>query len=432
MEGNIYRIFLKQNIGNKNIAKVAKNDEVLKGTLIGTWEKEGISSDVHSSIAGKVIQVTDDFVDIESFPSNDDSFVKIQGRNNLEIIKNAGIVGMGGAGFPTYMKLSQKLQPNGILIINAAECEPILSHNIKRLEEDCDSIIKGAMYAAETVGACKIVIAIKEKHSKAIEKLNKSIGGKNIELHFLKDLYPMGEERAVIREVTGNLLSVNDLPFKANAVVINVETALRIHEAIDYGKPVITKDLTVAGEINSEDKIHVMFDVPIGTKVKNILDQFGGVKEEYGEITLGGPFTGKRGSIDSYVTKNVGGIIATMPYFKDKRKVGLLVCACGADKARLEEIAESMGSEVVAYEYCKQAMEVRGTYKCANPGKCPGQAQKVMNLKKNGAEILLISNCSDCSNTVMTIAPKMKIPVYHSTDAALRSVGMKLVRKLSI
>lgn len=432
MKNNIYRIFLKQNIGNKNIAKVVKDEEVLKGTLIGTWEKEGISSDVHSSVAGKVVQVTDDFVDIESFPDKDDRFVKVQGKDNLNIVKNAGIVGMGGAGFPTYIKLSQKFQSKGILIINAAECEPILSHNIKRLEEDSDRVIAGAIYAAEIIGAYKIVIAIKEKHSKAIESLNKAIGGKNIELHFLKDLYPMGEERAVIREVTGNLLSVNDLPLKANTVVINVETALRIQEAIDYGKPVITKDLTVAGEINSENKINVMFDVPIGTKVKNILDEFGGTKEEYGEITLGGPFTGKRGSIDSYITKNVGGIIVTMPYFKDKRKMGLLVCACGADKARLEEIAESMGSEVVACEYCKQAMEVRGTYKCINPGKCPGQAQKVMNLKKNGAEILLISNCSDCSNTVMTIAPKMKIPVYHSTDAALRSVGMKLVRKLSI
>ena len=432
MKKNIYRIFLKQNIGNKNIAIVRKNDEVLKGTLIGTYAKEGISSNVHASVDGKVIEVTDDYIDIESFDEESSIFEQIKGTDMLDLIKNAGIVGMGGAGFPTYVKLSQKLDSKGLLIINAAECEPILSHNIKRLEEDSERVIQGALYAAEIVGAYKIVIAIKEKHSKAIKALNECIGGRNIELHFLKDLYPMGEERAVIREVTGTLLSVNDLPIKADAVVINVETALRIEEAIDLKKPVITKDLTVAGEINNEEKIHVLMDVPIGRKVKTIFDDLGGVKDEYGEITLGGPFTGKRGSLDSYITKNIGGIIATMPYFKAQRKMGLLVCACGADKERLEEIAASMDSPVVAYEYCKQAVEVRGTYKCINPGKCPGQAQKVLNLKKNGAEILLISNCSDCSNTVMTIAPKLKMPVYHSTDSALRSVGMKLVRKLSI
>lgn len=432
MKKIIYRIFLKQNIIKINIVKVSVGDEVFKGTVIGTCDNDGISTDIHSSVHGIIINVTEDYIDIENLLDESEEYIKIKGNSNLDLIKNAGIVGMGGAGFPTYIKLSKRFDKDGILIINGAECEPILSHNIKRIEQDCDRILKGAIYAAQVIKASKIVVVVKEKNKKAIEILKDSIGNRNIELHLLKDIYPIGEERAVIREVTGNLLSPYDLPYKVDTVVINVETALRIQEAIDYKKPVITKDLTIAGEINNEKRIHVLKDVPIGMKVEDILNSLNGTKKEYGEIILGGPFTGKRGDINSFITKTTGGIIVTSPFFNDKRKAGILVCACGADKERLQEIADSMDAEVVAYEYCKHAIKVKGTYKCENPGKCPGQAQKVLNLKKQGAEILIISNCSDCTNTVMTIAPKLKLPVYHCTDGALRSVGMRLIRKLKV
>jgi hypothetical protein len=93
------------------------------------------------------------------------------------------------------------------------------------------------------------------------------------------------------------------------------------------------------------------------------------------------------------------------------------------------EQAASMGSEVVGIEYCKQACPVKAAYKCENPGKCPGQVQKIMALKKAGAEAVLISNCTDCSNTVMSCAPKLGLPVYHCTDGALRAVNHKLVRR---
>ena len=395
MKKIIYRIFLKKNIEKINNLKVKVGDEVFKGSVIGACDNEEISADIHSSVHGRIVSVTEDYLDIEKLFDETEKYIEITGNSNLELIKNAGIVGMGGAGFPTHIKLSKFLDKDGILIINGAECEPILSHNIKRIEEDCDRILKGAIYAAQVIKASKIVVAVKEKHKKAIEILKDSIGNRNIELHLLKDLYPMGEERAVIREVTGNLLLPNDLPYKADTAVINVETALRIQEAIDYRKPVITKDLTIAGEINNEKRIHVLKDVPIGMKVEDILNNLNGIKKEYGEIILGGPFTGKRGNINSYITKTTGGIIVTSPFFNDKRKAGLLVCACGAGKERLQEIANSMDAEVVAHEYCKQAIKVKGTYKCENPGKCPGQAQKVLNLKKQGAEILIISNCSD-------------------------------------
>ena len=89
-----------------------------------------------------------------------------------------------------------------------------------------------------------------------------------------------------------------------------------------------------------------------------------------------------------------------------------------------------MGAEVVSVQACKQVVDVRGTMKCENPGNCPGQAEKVIKMKKAGAEVLLVSNCSDCTNTVMGVAPKLGLPVYHHTDHVLRSVNHVLVRRL--
>ncbi|MFC0904324.1 hypothetical protein ACFHWD_06445 [Clostridium sp. MT-14] len=88
-----------------------------------------------------------------------------------------------------------------------------------------------------------------------------------------------------------------------------------------------------------------------------------------------------------------------------------------------------MGSKVVGVEYCKQAKQVKNTRKCENPGKCPGQVQKVLALKKSGAQAVLISNCTDCTNTVMSCAPQLKLPVYHCTDGALRAVNYRMIRR---
>jgi proline reductase-associated electron transfer protein PrdC len=187
----------------------------------------------------------------------------------------------------------------------------------------------------------------------------------------------------------------------------------------------------VAGKLKgNENLIQIFEDVPIGTSVGELFERAGGLADGYGELIMGGPFTGRRTSPDAPILKTTGGIIASECFLKGPEKIGLLVCACGADKERLTEIAESMGSTVVGVEYCKQAHPVKNSFKCENPGRCPGQVQKVMALKKAGAEAVLISNCTDCSNTVMSCAPKMGLPVYHCTDGALRAVNQKLVRKI--
>ena len=186
----------------------------------------------------------------------------------------------------------------------------------------------------------------------------------------------------------------------------------------------------MAGKIKGNENLMQVFeDVPLGISAADVFEMAGGLSDDYGEIIMGGPFTGKRIDINAPVIKT-GGLIAAECFMKGPENIGLLVCACGADRNRLEELAESLGSRVVGVEYCKQAIEVKGTRKCENPGLCPGQVQKVMALKKAGAQGVLISNCTDCSNTVMSCAPKMGLSVYHCTDGALRAVNHPLVRRI--
>ena len=187
--------------------------------------------------------------------------------------------------------------------------------------------------------------------------------------------------------------------------------------------------MTVAGKLKENASIHIFRDVPLGESVGHVIDMAGGLGPEYGEIIMGGPFTGKRTTLEAPIVKTTGGIIVAENFMPGPKKIGLLVCACGANKERLEEQAKSMGSEVVGVEYCKQAKQVKNSLKCENPGRCPGQVQKVMALKKEGAQAVLISNCTDCTNTVMSCAPQLKLPVYHCTDGALRSVNYKMIRK---
>ena len=431
---NSYKLFLKQHIGAPSVPVVNSLDTVKKGALIAKCPDGTLGAHLHTSVSGKVKRVTDEYIEIEADTVQPDEYEPIKGDSVIELIEAAGIVGMGGAGFPTHVKLRTKFEVSPTVIINAVECEPVLEHNIRSIEEHPDQVYKGLLYAMEAAGSQKGIIAIKAKHKEAIDRLGNVIDQLKVSIVRLPDLYPMGEERAVIRETLGTLLSVNQLPSEAGVVVINSETARRITEAVELRKPVITKDITLGGRIHETKLIQTFFEVPIGTTAETLLHEAKGSGEhqEYGEIIMGGPFTGKHCEMETPITKTSGGILLTMPYIKDHRKMGLLVCACGANKERLKEIAGQMEADVVGIEYCKQAVEVRGALKCENPGKCPGQSQKVLKLRKEGAETLLISNCTDCTNTVMSIAPQLKMPVYHCTDGALRAVNHKLIRKVKL
>ena len=433
------QLLLKQHVGKPCVPCVKKGDKVSIGTLIA--KPQGLGANIHSSVKGVVSKITDTAIFIKTdkvlstIGPNDAIPVSAKKDDLLGRVTEAGVVGMGGAGFPTAVKLSTKLN-DGYILVNAAECEPILAHNMAQLVRFPKETVKGIQYAMKIANAKQGIIAIKQKHSHEIESVLKALKGiDNIRVHLLPDIYPMGEERAIIRETLGILLPVTALPSDANAHVINVETVLRLYEAIEYGRPIVSKKITVSGRIKgAENGVIVFSDVPIGIKVRDLIDAAGGIDGDYGEIIMGGPFMGRPCKLDDPITKTTGGIIVTEP-FKDHKgaKVGLLVCACGANEDRLKDIAKKYNMNVVDVEYCKQAQDPKGNgvYKCENPGNCPGQALKCMNIKKAGATEILISNCSDCTNTVMGSAPGLGLNVHHSTDHIFETVGMPVQRHLT-
>lgn len=454
------QLLLRQHVGAPCAPCVAVGDKVKKGTLIAT--PTGLGANIFSSVYGEVSEILEDRIVIKADAEQPDEFVPIdvpEDASKLDMIKAAGIVGMGGAGFPTGIKLNidlsateqgefrEDINPelpkdfkleHSYILINDSECEPGLAHNIKQTIEQTDKVIRGVKYCMEITKADKAIFAIKKKNREAVLALLDALKDEeNISVHLLPDIYPMGEERAVVRECLGVNLDTTQLPSAARSVVINLETVAKIAEAIEEKKPCISKNVTVRGNIKGGNEAHVFMDVPVGISVGELIEMAGGLDKEdsVGEIIMGGAFTGRAAELDEPTTKTTGAILTTyrMPDLTDK-KVGLLVCACGGNEARMRTIAEKMHGEVVSVCRCKQAIENKpgAPLKCLRPGNCPGQVKNNMQFKKDKCEYILIGNCSDCSNTVMASGPKMGLKVFHQTDHVMRTVGHPLYRSLKV
>lgn len=385
---------LRQHVGAPCVPIVKKGDSVKKGELIA--KPNGLGANIHSSVYGKVKDITDTAVIITPKETQKDDYVKIKKtKTHLEAIEEAGIVGAGGAGFPAHVKFNIDLT-GGYVIANAAECEPVLDHNMEFIENSPEILIRGLKYVQQITKATKAYIAIKAKHKKAVSQLKKLVYlEENVEVKILPDMYPAGDERVIVREILGVELQPGELPLAAKAVISNVETLKRVVEAIEDRKPVITKDITVGGRVQHAEKGKVFMDVPLGEPIGKYIDLCGGYMEPHGEIVAGGPFTGKHAEEDDPILKITGGILVGMPFPQDHRKVGLLACECGAGEDRLKELAAGMGMQVVAVEKCKRMVDVGGRLRCDLPGVCPGQAEKVLSMRKQGADVLLVGSCGD-------------------------------------
>lgn len=430
------KFLLKQHIGAPCKPVVKPGDKVKKGTLIA--KPNGLGANIFSSVYGTVESINEQMIVVTPDKEQPNKYVKLKKvASKVDMVKASGLVGMGGAGFPTGVKLDTDLQ-GGYILVNASECEPGLRHNITQLEnkELCEKTVRGVEYCMEISNAAKAIFAIKKKNTAAVKSLKEAIQGKtNMSIHLLPDIYPMGEERAVVRECLGILLEPDKLPSAAHANVCNVESVLRVAEAIEDCKPCFSKNMTVIGQLNGGNAPHVFMDVPVGTCVGDLIEKAGGIDGEYGEIIMGGPFTGRPTTLESPVTKTTGGIIVTIP-FPDLHgaPVGILVCACGGSEERMRDLVAKMNGKVVSVTFCKQAKEVKpgAPRKCENPGNCPGQAQRCLTMKKEGSQYILIGNCSDCSNTVMGSAPKLGLKVIHQTDHVCRTIGHPLYRHLTV
>jgi len=387
-------IEMQQHIGSPCRPLVRIGERVKKGQPIASYD----TVNIHSSVYGEIVEIRKEAVKIIPDTYQPEEYVKIKETNSyLEAVKEAGVVGAGGAGFPTHIKLNTNLE-NGCIIMNAAECEPLFGHNIHMVEEQADMLIRGIKYCMEITKAKKGYIAIKPKHKKALIAIAKACKNESIiEIKYLPDRYPVGDEKVIIRELLGVTLKPGQLPGEVNALVANVETIKRITEAIELRKPVISKDFTIGGRLKNTKGGYskVYLDQPIGMPIKKYIDDCGGYLEPYGEILLGGPFTGAVGNEESVVSKTLGGIFVAMPFPAARKNFGILACECGAEDTRLKEIVKEMGGTVVAEAKCKRMVEVSGRYRCEEPGNCPGQAEAILKLRAEGAEALMIGACED-------------------------------------
>ncbi|MBR1763467.1 MAG: electron transport complex subunit RsxC [Eubacterium sp.] len=317
---------LSQHIGAPAKSVVAVGDRVLKGQLIA--EAGGfISSPVYSSVSGTVkkiekrrvtngamvdsIIIENDFQEeaVEGY-SVDRALEGLTKEDVIDIVKNAGIVGMGGAGFPTGVKISPKNADDvDTLIINAVECEPYLTSDYRLILERAEEVIKGIKAALVALPSAKAVIGIEDNKPKAVKLLQIMVEDEEkIDVCPLKTKYPQGGERQLIYAVTGRKINSRMLPADASCVVLNTATCVAICEAVYNNVPLIHRVMTITGEgVNSPCNV----DVPLGISHSYLLEQCGGAKEDAVKFISGGPMMGMAMStLDVPVVKTSSSILA--------------------------------------------------------------------------------------------------------------------------
>lgn len=224
-------------------------------------------------------------------------------KDLLSLIKKAGIVGAGGAGFPTHAKLNAKAE---YVIINGAECEPLLRVDQQLMALHTKEILDALNLVVEHVGATHGVVALKSKYKEAISSVKSIIGNYDkLQLHELENFYPAGDEQVLVYEVTGRIVPEGGIPLNVGAIVSNVETMLNIYNAYYYEKPVTDKYVTVTGEVNNTKT----FKLPIGMTVREAIDLAGGTNLSDFVVINGGPMMGRIVDIDSTITKTTKGLI---------------------------------------------------------------------------------------------------------------------------
>jgi Na+-translocating ferredoxin:NAD+ oxidoreductase RnfC subunit len=227
---------------------------------------------------------------------------------------DSGVVGAGGAGFPTHAKLSDKADT---ILLNCAECEPLIKVDRQLITEYVREILSGMKMVVDTLGAEQGIIAVKKSYTTAIEAVNNIIGEfDKIKLHILPDIYPAGDEAVLVYEATGRVVPQGKIPLMVNCIVFNVETILNLYRKITEDKNVTRKYVTVAGEV----KRPVTVEVPVGMTVRELVDMAGGLKREDAVVLLGGPMTGKIGNMSDIVTKTTKAILLLPPECPPIRK----------------------------------------------------------------------------------------------------------------
>lgn len=375
---------LSQHIGAMAKPLVKAGNRVLVGQKIA--EKGGfISANIHSSVSGTVkaiekrLVATGGMVDsiiVENdgmyeeaapiFSGNPDELSKDE---IIKIIEEAGIVGMGGAGFPTNVKLSPKnADIIDSIIVNGAECEPYLTSDYRRMVEQTDKLVKGLKIVLKIFPDAKGYFGIEDNKPEAIEALLKATENEDrIEVVPLKTKYPQGGERSMIYAVTGRKINSKMLPADVGCIVHNVDTIYAIYNAVYNGKPLIERIVTITGDAVSTPK---NFQVRIGTPFRELIDAAGGFTTEPEKIISGGPMMGfSFFNIDVPVVKGSSSLLA---FIKDdvSHEEPSACIRCGRCAAACPEHLLPMKLAALAGQNEPEEFKKLGGMECVECGCC--------------------------------------------------------------
>lgn len=315
-------IHLHQHTGVPCSSLVEKGDKVLAGQKIGDSDAF-ISAPVHSSVSGEVIAVEPRFhftgvrlMSVVIAPDGEQKEIRIKTPSAKkatpeqirEIVREAGIVGLGGAAFPTHVKLSPpKDKPIDSVIINGCECEPYLTCDHRNMLERADDLIEGVRLIVSTVGAKKAYLAVEDNKPDALAFLKEKVSSEDIEVVSLHAKYPQGAEKQLIKTILDREIPSGKLPSEVGALVQNVGTAIAISEAVREGKPLIERAVTVSGRGVNKPK---NLQAKIGTPLNFLIEQCGGFKGSVKKVVVGGPMTGcAQFHLETPTVKGTSGIL---------------------------------------------------------------------------------------------------------------------------
>lgn len=348
------RLLLSQHIGAPATCIVKVGEEVAVGQKIA--EASGfVSAPVHSPIAGKVKKIElvrdaqglwKEAVLIEALPPqegektrevdfhegkpfrSDEEIEKLSGKEIIDIVGEAGIVGLGGAAFPTRVKLS--IPPGKkaeIFLINGAECEPFLTCDDALMRKYPRQILDGVKFLMKATGTPQAYIGVEANKPEAIRALEAvTMSYPNIQVVPLRTAYPQGGEKQLIEAITGRVVPAGGLPIDAGVVVDNVATAFAVYRAVRFGEPLMKRVVTVTGIEMSRGG---NFVVANGTETKAVLDLAGGMPKETGKLISGGPMMGRAMStVEAPLVKASGGFLVVPEADSERGEVSPCIRCC--------------------------------------------------------------------------------------------------------
>lgn len=322
---DVVKISMSQHIGAPCKPLVQKGDYVKVGQLIGDTDAF-VSAPIHSSVSGTVTGIEEQ----RSAAGGMDTLVVIETDKKQEVyegikvpeakdlpefikaIRESGLVGLGGASFPTHIKFNPKnLDEVHTLIVNAAECEPFITSDHRLMLEDTEDLISGCQLIMKYIGLDEGFIGIEENKMDAIEHINEVLAAKgitNIKTFKLQARYPKGAERVLIYEIAGKTMNAGELPAQHGVILSNVTTIAFVGQYFRTGMPLVSKRMTVDGDAVATPKNVI---APIGTMINDVIGFCGGYKEEPRKILMGGPMMGRAIFSDEMpIVKNNNAILA--------------------------------------------------------------------------------------------------------------------------